>query len=278
MNLIHCPDCDKKISPRANFCPHCGCPSQYFGSVSTPTFVPAQRLPVSTVRQDITEVANYLLAFDRDYSSLFQPSQYITQRELQNLHEAYDHIADMLNKPGVILKNTDLAAVNSFLKKHESLDDDALAHNNDFVTGKVDEYKEYFDNILLKIDRNIVLDNEQRCAVVTEDDYVLLIAGAGAGKTTTMAAKVKYLVDKCGVAPEDIIVISYTNKAIGELRDKINKSLGIPAKISTFHAFAFEIVRRYSDTPPEVSFKSYVYIYEMLEKAVFDNNYFVEFA
>ncbi|MHB1419952.1 MAG: UvrD-helicase domain-containing protein [Bacillota bacterium] len=73
---------------------------------------------------------------------------------------------------------------------------------------KLVQYKEYFDNILKKVDSNVKLDDEQRRAVVTDDDYCLLIAGAGAGKTTTMAAKVKYLVEKQGVSPQDIIVFN----------------------------------------------------------------------
>ena len=56
-------------------------------------------------------------------------------------------------------------------------------------------------------------------------------------KTTTMAAKVKWLVDKKNVKPEEIMLISYTNKAIEELKDRINKKLNIPAKIATFHSF-----------------------------------------
>ena len=97
--------------------------------------------------------------------------------------------------------------------------------------------KDYFDNILKEIDPEIQLDDEQRRAVITDDDHCLLVAGAGAGETTTMAAKVKYLVEKKHVSPEEIIVISYTNKAIGELRERINQGLGIPAKICTFYAF-----------------------------------------
>ena len=50
--------------------------------------------------------------------------------------------------------------------------------------------------------------------MLTDEDYCLLIAGAGAGKTTTMAAKAKYLVDKQGVKPEDIIVISIQIKLL----------------------------------------------------------------
>ena len=124
--------------------------------------------------------------------------------------------------------------------------------------------KEYFDHILEDIDPAIKLDEEQRRAVITDDDHCLLVAGAGAGKTTTMAAKVKYLVEKQGIHPEEIIVISYTRKAIGELQERINQGLKIPAKICTFHAFAFDIVKKFSVEPPEINFSSYEIIFEML--------------
>ena len=120
----------------------------------------------------------------------------------------------------------------------QSLNGDITAHNTTYVDRALERDKDYFDNILKQIDPNIQLDEEQRRAVIVDDDYCLLVAGAGAGKTTTMAAKVKYLVEKKNIDPGEIIVISYTNKAIGELRDRINKGLGIPAKICTFHAFA----------------------------------------
>ena len=58
---------------------------------------------------------------------------------------------------------------------------------------------------------NILLDDDQRRVVLTDEDYCLVVAGAGAGKTTTVAAKVKYLVDKQGIDPKQILVISFTN-------------------------------------------------------------------
>ena len=152
-----------------------------------------------------------------------------------------------------------------------SLDADITAHNGTFVEETVEREKDYFDHILDEIDPGIRLDEEQRRAVVTDDDYCLLVAGAGAGKTTTMAAKVKYLVEKQHVNPEEIIVISYTRKAIGELRDRINSGLKIPAEICTFHKFAFDIVKRFSSEPPEVNMSSYKIIFDMLEHAIFHN-------
>lgn len=153
----------------------------------------------------------------------------------------------------------------------QSLDGDITAHNTTYVDRALERDKDYFDNILKQIDPNIQLDEEQRRAVITDDDYCLLVAGAGAGKTTTMAAKVKYLVEKKNIDPGEIIVISYTNKAIGELRDRINKGLGIPAKICTFHAFAYDIVKQFSEEPPEINFSSQQIIFDMLEKSIFHN-------
>ena len=86
-----------------------------------------------------------------------------------------------------------------------------------------------------------------------------------------MAAKVKYLVEKQKVNPQEIIVISYTNKAVDELKDRINKKLKIPAKISTFHAFAFEIVRKANENPPDTNFSSYKIILDMLVNLIFNN-------
>ena len=82
----------------------------------------------------------------------------------------------------------------------------------------------------------IGFDEDQRRVVLTDEDYCLVIAGAGAGKTTTVAAKVKYLVDKKEIDPSQILVVSFTNKAVNELKDRIQKELDIPCPIATFHS------------------------------------------
>lgn len=65
-------------------------------------------------------------------------------------------------------------------------------HNEKFMASHLVSDKSYLDDILLKVDPSIKLDDDQRRVVLSDEDYTLVIAGAGAGKTTTMAAKVKY--------------------------------------------------------------------------------------
>ena len=275
MALIICPDCHKQISDRAERCPHCGLPARYF-STSNNGHPP---VAMDNTDLDYSNLGNILLSFDKDYSALFASSHYITHREEEQLNGVYKaYYKTLCNKMifQYVCNNArtfrvDVDSLKSFLTRMHTLSRDVIAHNTNYVDWVLEKEKVYFDHILEDIDPMIRLDEEQRRAVITDDDHCLLVAGAGAGKTTTMAAKVKYLVEKQGIQPEEIIVISYTRKAIGELQERINRGLKIPAKVCTFHAFAFEIVKKFSVEPPEINFSSYEIIFEMLEKSIFSN-------
>lgn len=84
--------------------------------------------------------------------------------------------------------------------------------DENYISRKMVEEKDYLDTILEAVDPAVRLDDDQRKVVLSDEDYSLVIAGAGAGKTTTVAAKVKYLVEKQGIAPEKILIISFTIK------------------------------------------------------------------
>ena len=109
-------------------------------------------------------------------------------------------------------------------------------YNNNVLEKEIIKYKKYFDNMYKNIDDNIHLDKEQIKAILSDEDYSLILAGAGTGKTTTMASKVKYLVDIKKVPPEKIVVMSYTRKATEELEKRIVLDFAINAKVKTFHS------------------------------------------
>jgi len=278
MALIKCPECGKQISDKAVSCPHCGLPSEHYARKTEPK-QPDVKQEDALPDFDPKEFKNALISFDRDYIALFSSQHYIDQRYATALKSLYEKYYTLLQN-GLILQyiktnsitlQIDDIGLNRFITKMQHLEADLEKHNNSYVDAKMTELKAYFDHIMDDIDPNIKLDDEQRRAVITDDTQCLLVAGAGAGKTTTMAAKVKYLVEKQNVAPQDIIVISYTNKAVNELKERINKKLGIPARIATFHSFAFDIVRKARDEPPEINISSYNIIYDMLAKEIFDN-------
>lgn len=116
-------------------------------------------------------------------------------------------------------------------------------YNNKVLDNLKEKYKDYFQNMFKGIDDNIVLDDEQIKAILSDEDSALIIAGAGTGKTTTMTAKVKYLVDIKKVEPSKILVMSYTKKATQELEKRIVGDFNIPAHITTFHSLGLEYIR-----------------------------------
>ena len=147
------------------------------------------------------------------------------------------------------INNCDIERVKSFIHYYQELKEDKDSspidkHNEKFITDHLVSEKSYLDGILSEVDPNIKLDDEQRRVVLSDEDYTLVIAGAGAGKTTTVSAKVKYLVERKGIRPDQILVISFTNKAVGELQDKINKALKIDCPVTTFHKTGYAIRRR----------------------------------
>lgn len=122
------------------------------------------------------------------------------------------------------------------------------AYNSAIIENQYQKNKDYFDTMYRGVDENIHLDKEQIKAILADEDYSLIIAGAGTGKTTTIASKVKYLVDIKKVEPSKIVVMSYTKKATEELEKRITLDFNIPAKVTTFHSLGLMHIREYLKT------------------------------
>lgn len=198
-----------------------------------------------------------LLDFDNKLNDLLNRDFYIARRDYKPLCDNYSHLFNQFStlKRSKTLNyycsqnHIDNQRVESFLSTYNDLSKNEGAeiialHNKEYLERHLISDKDYLDNVLKKVDPAIILDDEQRRVVLSDEDYTLVIAGAGAGKTTTVAAKVKYLVEKKNVEPKDILVISFTNKAVGELRSKINKALKIDCPVTTFHKTGYAILRQ----------------------------------
>jgi len=91
------------------------------------------------------------------------------------------------------------------------------------------------------------LNGPQREAVLHDSPPLLILAGAGSGKTRVITTKIAWLIDERGVAPESILAVAFTNKAAEEMRERARALTGAAAgvMIKTFHAFGAWLLRRY---------------------------------
>ena len=127
---------------------------------------------------------------------LLSLDEYISRKNYFNRKDELSKIIDefkLMDEKGVLVnwcKNnkTDYKKLNILIKSYNDTDKLIKKHNEDYVNNHLKSDKQYLDDVLKKDDPNIKLDEEQRRVVLSDEDYTLVIAGAGAGKTTTIEA------------------------------------------------------------------------------------------
>jgi DNA helicase II / ATP-dependent DNA helicase PcrA len=110
------------------------------------------------------------------------------------------------------------------------------------------------------------LNPAQREAVLATEGPVLVVAGAGSGKTRVLTHRIAHLVTACGVKPNEILAITFTNKAAGEMKRRLEAVLGDVAQrmwVMTFHAACGRILRREA---PRLAYKSNFTIYDQADQ------------
>ena len=189
-------------------------------------------------------------SYKKNIDKLLSRDEYTSRKEYSAIFDSNKDIAEKLSlmeKEGVLeswcnKNKTDYNKLKLLLQFYNNTEKIVKINNSEFVNRHLILDKNYLDTILYNDDSNIQLDEEQRKVVLSDEDYTLVIAGAGAGKTTTIEAKVKYLIDKKNIDPNRILIVSFTRKATNELRQRCKK-LGLAVNISTFHSIANTIIK-----------------------------------
>ena len=212
--------------------------------------------------------------FVNNFIKLFNSDEYISKSKLDSFFDEYKDIIALSNKYDIKNNKT----YERFIKIIKFGYDFIEIKNEKYVDDKLIEYKSYFDNMFKGIDDSIKLDEEQRRAILTDEDYSLIVAGAGSGKTTTMVAKVKFLVDKKHINPKEIILLSFTNNSVDDLDYLLNDKFHLGVEVLTFHKLGMKFLRGSSNKKYEIISDSGIYkiIEEYFLNVVFKNKIVLE--
>lgn len=214
-----------------------------------------------------TELSN---VFDGKVISAMQEKD-LTCHYKQHFQEAYS-----LQKKLKIFSITPSESITKFIHDFGAINRLVKQHNERVIALLLDTHKDFFDNCL-----KYPLDKQQRRSIVSEENNCLVVSSAGSGKTSSIVGKVKYLTEIKGVAPERILLISYTNKAAAELTERMATD-GL--KGYTFHKLAIDIIGKTTGTKPSICDNTdslFVDIYhKLLEKSSFKKSiveYFIDY-
>ena len=175
-----------------------------------------------------------IVTFNTELLKLSQ--DYITKPQEEYLRAGYQNLYKTLTQRKYTkLRNT---SIEDFINAFTNLSTNIKGWNKAFVEGELLKHQALFNDI----DGNS-LDSQQRRAVVVDEDNNLVLAGAGSGKTLTIAGKVKYLVETKNINPDEILLISFTRKAAEEMRTRITDKLHIGVEVKTFHALGLNIIQ-----------------------------------
>ena len=190
---------------------------------------------------------------------------YATWIQRENIKTKYSDIGQYFKGKSDFYKKEE--SVKKFNEIFQNFDNYIVSYNKNYVKTQKEKFSQYFDDIEGK-----KLDDQQRTALITDEYSNLIIAGAGSGKTLTILGKVKYLIEKKNVKPENILLISFTRKTVDELNVRL-KNIGLGARATTFHKLGYDTIKKHLTTVPAVTNENTLYnvIKAYLEKDIFND-------
>ena len=190
----------------------------------------------------------------RGFNSLKDTNWYVSDRQYQLWKNKYKYLAEKYNP------------IFSEINTKDSIKSIVVNFAECYFNGRkifIDEYNENFvqqeyptiKNIL--DEKGVRYNNDQINAIASDEDNTLLVAGAGTGKTTTILGKLAYLIERAGIDPEEILLLSFTGRAVDELTERIHKTFpDKKIKAQTFHSFGLSVIGEALGKRPDLAFTS----------------------
>tara|TARA_R110002049_G_scaffold185921_4_gene354202 strand:- start:263 stop:3658 length:3396 start_codon:yes stop_codon:yes gene_type:complete len=199
-----------------------------------------------SLQKQLTEIKQFNLNFDKFRNKRKYLSNYDTFNFKSNYTALFNKLKITVYKDLPDFQE-EIRLIDTFISEYSNFEDLIKVRNNIFVTNELEKV----DDLLSDVEGKS-LDKQQRNAVVVNEDNNLIIAGAGSGKTLTIAGKVQYLTKRLRVNPKEILLISFTRKSADEMAERIQKKMDISLSVKTFHKLGLDIIAESTNEKPSI--------------------------
>ena len=190
---------------------------------------------INDLEKDIVSAYNDIFIIERNYKNYFNAKK-LSDWSIK--HEGTIKKIKSIQPEKLENLFSEYKELKTIIKILENQKDYRKTYNDIFIQNEKEKYQKYFDNML-----DVKLTNEQRECIVKDEDVNYINAGAGTGKTTTILAKIKYLVEKKNVNEDKILLLVYNTTVSKDINERLNK-MGLNNVIAkTFHSFCWGLVK-----------------------------------
>ena len=169
------------------------------------------------------------------FINLFNGQKYISIKEKNTIIKEYqeNYLKFKRNIFSYLFKTK-----RTFIKYYKNIDNYISDNNRIYINNEYNRNKKLLDNI-----KGYKLDNEQLKCVINEEDSCLIIAGAGSGKSLTLIAKIRYLIETKYIEEKEILCISFTKESSNKLKNELKTYYNYDIDVFTFHKLALNILK-----------------------------------
>lgn len=207
-------------------------------------------LEAKRARQELLNVRGGILEAGSEFKSKYDSDRYFSKKDLHDWRKKWSHLIQPIEEArnkGVI--DVDFkSAIESFVCFYQEGEELIEKHNAEFIKEEIIRFSELFESL-----ESYPLTEEQRRAIVIDEECNLIVAGAGSGKTSTIIGKVIYLIEKGLASPEDILLIAFNRDVASEMDERINRQFDLKLKVKTFHSLGLEIIAESKNEKPSIS-------------------------
>jgi len=199
--------------------------------------------------QQLDEKREEILQAITSFRSIITSELYISKAEYAEWIADWNHLRPLVNQ---CVNRKVVSNLNEKLQELHCAFEDGVSlikrKNEEYIQLELERYKDFFDNI-----EDHPLTEDQRRAIVTDEKNTLVVAGAGAGKTSTIVGKAGYILQRGLAQPHEILMIIYARKTRDEIYERVHNALEQELRVETFHSLGLSIIASVEKTKPSVS-------------------------